>query len=119
MAAKPFPTAMAKKRPAANIEKQDADASLRLPEEGNAPAQSKNKPEQGLPAKKAVKVKLEQFPPQKKKNAVEITKIFAKLKEDGKPQLAEQYSACPTQQQKREFLYTAYSLDPEVSKKKM
>ena len=84
MAAKPFPTAMAKKRPAANIEKQDADASLRLPEEGNAPAQSKNKPEQGLPAKKAVKVKLEQFPPPQK-NAVEITKRFAKLKEDGKP----------------------------------
>ena len=52
--------------------------------------------------------------PQFQKGCSGNEKEVAKLKKDGKPQVADQ---CSTQQQKREFVHTPDSLEAEVSAK--
>ena len=84
--------------------KHNAHASL--PGEGN-----------GQAPKAVVKKEAGSYPSTPKSEAQAMHKQLAKQRKAGRTDLADKYSKCQTQQEKREFFYTTYSLDPEVSKK--
>ena len=97
------------KRPAAVLDIEHAkprNAEESLPGEGTSKAP--------VPV---VKMEPGQFPPIPKRDAQNMHKKLAKQKKAGRTDLAEKYQKCHSQQEKREFFYTTYSLDPEVSKK--
>ena len=97
------------KRPAAVLDAEHAkprNAEESLPGEGT--------PKAPVPV---VKMEPGQFPPIPKRDAQNMHKKLAKQKKAGRTDLAEKHQKCHSQQEKREFFYTTYSLDPEVSKK--
>ena len=71
---------------------------------------------QSLPARGTGAKPLPKIP---QKEAKLMSQRLKALKEKGKPELKEQYSLCKTQQEKRDFFYNVYMLDPEVSSKKV
>ena len=98
------------------------DAKTGLPEGGKGPeATAPSTPVapdagQSLPARGTGAKPLPKIP---QKEAKLMSQRLKALKEKGKPELKEQYSLCKTQQEKRDFFYNVYMLDPEVSSKKV
>ena len=73
------------------------------------------KAEPGVAAK--AKVKSEPLPPIPKPDAVAMAKKLKRLAEKGESDLPDMYKKCKAQQEKRDFFYNTYSLDPSVSSK--
>lgn len=57
------------------------------------------------------------LPPIPQKDAKLMAQKMGRLASKGKPELKEQYNSCKTQQEKGDFFYNVYLLDPEVSSK--
>lgn len=125
---------MGMKRPAAAEAEPEAKVSRvsgDLPGEGSSPPQGSSPALPGngtgpattpaVPPPKAVAVKLEpvegKLPKIPKDEAQKMAKKLKKMMKEGKPELAQQYSKCQTQEQKRQFFYKVYTLDPSVSQK--